>query len=671
MNFKTYFFIFIITIFTISCNKSIIDSETLTSNNANELKAGTIGTNYYVSTKGSNSNPGTLASPFLTIQKAADLVAAGDTVFIRGGTYQLYVSFATNGTSDAHITVKPYQSEIVLVEGNNYTIPSANIYPLFNVSGNYVDVRGITVQYSRGMGIRTTGTNNTVSHVTVHHNMEQGIIMTGNYSICEYNLIYQNAYSNLNGASSPSPGWWPSACSIARYPTVGCVMRHNVSHDNWGEGISVFEAQGVIIEDNVSYDNWSANYYISDAANTLFQRNVAYMTKTFPSGGQYGLLMGDEKSNPVSSNITIVNNVIYNCSGNFYYWGSNQGYGITNLKIENNTFVNSTKYSNIAFASVGTNTGIVIKNNLISQAGALNVIGITNNSGYTFSNNLWSKTPSALAQGSSDVIGNPLFVSSTDFSLQLTSPAINKGINIGLTTDFLENAIVGLPDMGAYEYSVPIQSAMTYYNKQTAATSVKSDCGTGYTGSTVTYTVAASKYSSTVSQIDADSKATADITANKQTYANANGTCTAIPVTVFYNTQISGTAIKNDCGTGYTGSVVTYTIAASKYSSTVSQADANGKATADLTANKQTYANTNGTCTAIPVTVYYNIQKSGRATKNDCDLGYVGSKVTYIVVAKRYNSTISQVNADAKATRDVRNNKQAYANANGTCNLIK
>jgi len=41
---------------------------------------------YYVSTSGYDSNPGTLASPFLTIAKAVSVVKAGETIFVRGGS---------------------------------------------------------------------------------------------------------------------------------------------------------------------------------------------------------------------------------------------------------------------------------------------------------------------------------------------------------------------------------------------------------------------------------------------------------------------------------------------------------------------------------------------------------------------------------------------------------
>jgi len=43
---------------------------------------------YYVSTTGSDSNPGTLAAPWLTIQHAANTVTAGATVNVLGGSLQ-------------------------------------------------------------------------------------------------------------------------------------------------------------------------------------------------------------------------------------------------------------------------------------------------------------------------------------------------------------------------------------------------------------------------------------------------------------------------------------------------------------------------------------------------------------------------------------------------------
>jgi hypothetical protein len=50
-------------------------------------------------------------------------------------------------------------------------------------------------------------------------------------------------------------------------------------------------------------------------------------------------------------------------------------------------------------------------------------------------------------------------------------------------------------------------------------------CGSGYTGSLVTYNVPAGTFTSNVSQTQADSMATAEVTKNGQAYANDYGTC--------------------------------------------------------------------------------------------------------------------------------------------------
>ncbi|NLE33824.1 MAG: DUF1565 domain-containing protein, partial [Bacteroidales bacterium] len=44
---------------------------------------------YYVAATGSDSNSGTLTAPFKTITKAVSVVKAGETIYVRGGTYNL------------------------------------------------------------------------------------------------------------------------------------------------------------------------------------------------------------------------------------------------------------------------------------------------------------------------------------------------------------------------------------------------------------------------------------------------------------------------------------------------------------------------------------------------------------------------------------------------------
>lgn len=69
--------------------------------------------NYYVSNTGSDINNGTsLKTPFLTIQKAADVAVAGDIVNVRNGVYREMVDLKANG-----VTYQPYNGENVIING--------------------------------------------------------------------------------------------------------------------------------------------------------------------------------------------------------------------------------------------------------------------------------------------------------------------------------------------------------------------------------------------------------------------------------------------------------------------------------------------------------------------------------------------------------------------------
>ncbi|THU30762.1 hypothetical protein FAM09_29625 [Niastella caeni] len=130
-----------------------------------------------------------------------------------------------------------------------------------------------------------------------------------------------------------------------------------------------------------------------------------------------------------------------------------------------------------------------------------------------------------------------------------------------------------------------------------SGTFTKNNCASGGTGSQVTYNVEAGAYTSTISQADADAQAQNEVNANGQTYANNNGYCT------WYSVAKWGSFTRNNCGSGYTGSSVTYTVPANAYTSTISQADADQKAQNDVNNNGQTYANNNGTCQSSTVNV--------------------------------------------------------------------
>jgi hypothetical protein len=77
------------------------------------------GADFYVASSGSIANPGTFPEPFLTIQQAANVAVAGDTVYLRAGTYRETVTPVNDGTEADPIVFRPYQDEMVVISGSD------------------------------------------------------------------------------------------------------------------------------------------------------------------------------------------------------------------------------------------------------------------------------------------------------------------------------------------------------------------------------------------------------------------------------------------------------------------------------------------------------------------------------------------------------------------------
>ena len=72
---------------------------------------------FHVATNGVDSHPGTLAQPFKTIQRAADIAGPGDTVLIHAGTYRETVVPQHAGEAGRPVTFQNYETDVVVVSG--------------------------------------------------------------------------------------------------------------------------------------------------------------------------------------------------------------------------------------------------------------------------------------------------------------------------------------------------------------------------------------------------------------------------------------------------------------------------------------------------------------------------------------------------------------------------
>jgi hypothetical protein len=134
------------------------------------------------------------------------------------------------------------------------------------------------------------------------------------------------------------------------------------------------------------------------------------------------------------------------------------------VELYNNTFVgNSRSAYGYRWSAGGTNaTHIKIRNNIfqglydnpidfspITGSPTINILSVENNLFYNNGTNAakYSGVTVTNKTEQNNLVGNPLFISSSDYHLQAGSPSINSGINVGLP--YLGNA----PDIGRYEYA--------------------------------------------------------------------------------------------------------------------------------------------------------------------------------------------------------------------------
>ena len=194
------------------------------------------------------------------------------------------------------------------------------------------------------------------------------------------------------------------------------------------------DCENVIIEKNTFKNldisilfQHSTTKYIKDVH---IRYNIAKNARLTSTGGS---------GTPICRDIYIQNNTLNGASsdgigieaiGTYSHWE------LTNNIITNNTRSSVTFYMASAGATIDS---VLVYNNIMYGNG--------NSDNLRYS----GITPTNVIEVST-IKSDPLFTSSTNFVLLNGSPAINAGVDVGLTTDYLGNSIMGLPDIGAYEY---------------------------------------------------------------------------------------------------------------------------------------------------------------------------------------------------------------------------
>jgi hypothetical protein len=338
-----------------------------------------------VSTKGDDSNPGTEAAPWRSVQHAADTVRAGSTVNVRGGIYEELVNINASGNaSDGYITFRSFPGETAVLDAGHFTpVGRSGILTIHNQS--YVRIQGFEIRNYRTaehrltpLGISVTGAG---SHIELMknnvHDIEQNFNgrdapgRGGNgFGIAVYGTDARTPISDLiiDGNEVHHLKTGSSESLVINGNVTNFRITHNVVHDNNNIGIDVIgfertapdpavdQARDGIVSGNLVYnitsrgnpaygnDQSSDGIYVDGGTRVLIEQNVIHNV-------DFGIELASEHQNRSTSYITARNNLIYHCNTAGVSIG---GYAPERGHTDHSTIVNNTLYEN---DTAGTGSG--------------------------------------------------------------------------------------------------------------------------------------------------------------------------------------------------------------------------------------------------------------------------------------------------------------------------
>lgn len=372
---------------------------------------------YYVATNGSDSNPGSQAAPFKTIQKSVGVVRAGDTVIIKPGKYAPFDLKNINGAEGAQITFQGEQGSII-----DRNLGGENRYRNIEFyGGSYITIDGLELTDSDPF--RGPAVNCTTVRRGSHHGRQAIKTNKGSIGLYPHHLIFSNLHMHDLGGSAflgsandvqflynhiHDNGH--AATNQLAYGTYikgqRWVIRGNRIHDNNGNGMRTGNSTATgltellvdaVIENNLIYNNSGRGAHPSGPTGCRLIE-----------GGD-GIVVWHGSGN------IIRNNIVYN-SGS-YGIRVNEDFGINN---KHNLIYNNTVYKNGAhgiYCYDGDKT--IVKNNISYLSGKENIFKGCSN------------------QLSNNVTTDPKFVNAAagDLGLQAGSPAIDNGMTLAQVPD--------------------------------------------------------------------------------------------------------------------------------------------------------------------------------------------------------------------------------------------
>lgn len=222
------------------------------------------GSDYFVAPDGDDTAFGTIEQPFATIQRAQEAVVAGDTVFVRGGRYQMrenqiarkrriwahVIYLNKSGSRGKPITYRAYKNERPVFDFSLVKPEGLRVHA-FSVTGSWIHLKGLEVvgvqvtikKHTQSICFANDGSHNVFEQLSMHDGMAIGI-----YSVKGSNNLFLNcdAYRNYDSVSENGRGG--NVDGFGCHPTKGSTgnvfrgCRAWFNSDDGFDCISAFES---------------------------------------------------------------------------------------------------------------------------------------------------------------------------------------------------------------------------------------------------------------------------------------------------------------------------------------------------------------------------------------------------------------------------------------------
>lgn len=333
---------------------------------------------YYVDTNhpsANNANTGTSETlPWKTIQKAATTLAAGDTVFVKQGTYTGSVVPANSGTSSSRITYSafPGHERLAVINGAGFAFTGKS----------YITINGFKIQEvltgtERGIDVVGPAAGITISGNYVYHTRSSSIAVWGREypTVAPDGSITRLLIEN-NKIERGNDGGFNENITVAN-GVDGFEIRNNEilnagpDDSNGGEGIDakLGVTNGKIWRNHI-HNNKRIGIYI-DGVNRYATNLAIYKNRVHDNVGSEGINIGKEEPGGIGDNIQVYNNIVYNNGRNgilLFKHPDDDGLNMSDVTIINNTTYNNGLEAGNSSGGVKidypTAVGVVVRNNI-------------------------------------------------------------------------------------------------------------------------------------------------------------------------------------------------------------------------------------------------------------------------------------------------------------------